>query len=393
TNEDDDGAPLAAAGAGNRGWYYVVTTAGATDIDGVSAWTAGDWIANPDGDAWRKVAQPEFGGAKFTVPPSAPYFAAANGGLKISRFLSNPAAWAVQTAEMQAALDYLASHAQYAGLDLEGRLITLDGPLICDTTPSGSTYPKWISNGALFAAVSASWADATPMLTVKRTDASQLTNFYLEDVVLFCNGRCSGLYVEGNATGVYQTIPAVNVLIWQPQAFGVKTSAAGGNLKCVNVDVMRYDATTAFAARQTIGFDIPSNDAILIGCTAQYCRSAVKMGGGSLTATACHFWQGMNVGAAAPDFSTYSGLLVLKAGYAYTFTDCYLDNSPIEVDFENAVYTMKHLAIRGGRLTTVSGKDDYRFFRFVNLPGAVKVSISIDSHFASYQAVAPTGIF
>ena len=42
------------AAAGNKGWYYVVSVAGSTPINGISDWGVGDWIVS-DGAAWSKI--------------------------------------------------------------------------------------------------------------------------------------------------------------------------------------------------------------------------------------------------------------------------------------------------------------------------------------------------
>lgn len=45
---------IPAAAAGNKGNYYVVTTAGSTNIDGITDWKIGDWIVS-NGATWDKV--------------------------------------------------------------------------------------------------------------------------------------------------------------------------------------------------------------------------------------------------------------------------------------------------------------------------------------------------
>ena len=46
--------PALASGAGTKGYYYAVSTAGATDLDGVTPWVEGD-LAVYNGTAWEKV--------------------------------------------------------------------------------------------------------------------------------------------------------------------------------------------------------------------------------------------------------------------------------------------------------------------------------------------------
>lgn len=47
--------PIPVAGNGNNTYYYLVTVAGTTEIDGVAEWNIGDWLVS-DGTAWYKLA-------------------------------------------------------------------------------------------------------------------------------------------------------------------------------------------------------------------------------------------------------------------------------------------------------------------------------------------------
>jgi len=46
--------PALASGVGTRGWYYIVSVAGTTNLDGITDWFIGDW-AIFDGTAWQQV--------------------------------------------------------------------------------------------------------------------------------------------------------------------------------------------------------------------------------------------------------------------------------------------------------------------------------------------------
>ena len=46
--------PALASGVGTTGWYYIVSVAGTTDLDGITDWNVGDW-AIFDGTAWQQV--------------------------------------------------------------------------------------------------------------------------------------------------------------------------------------------------------------------------------------------------------------------------------------------------------------------------------------------------
>lgn len=45
---------IPAASSSNNGWYYIISVAGSTNIDGITDWKVGDWIIS-QGTAWKKV--------------------------------------------------------------------------------------------------------------------------------------------------------------------------------------------------------------------------------------------------------------------------------------------------------------------------------------------------
>jgi hypothetical protein len=53
-NANTNTPAIPAAGVGNKGWFYIVTTAGTTTISGISVWAVGDWIIS-NGASWEKV--------------------------------------------------------------------------------------------------------------------------------------------------------------------------------------------------------------------------------------------------------------------------------------------------------------------------------------------------
>jgi hypothetical protein len=50
--------PTLASGVGTNGYYYVVATAGSTNLDGITDWQIGDWLLF-NGTAWQKIDQSE----------------------------------------------------------------------------------------------------------------------------------------------------------------------------------------------------------------------------------------------------------------------------------------------------------------------------------------------
>ena len=48
--------PTLASGAGTNGYYYIVATAGSTNLDGITDWQIGDWLLF-NGTVWQKIDQ------------------------------------------------------------------------------------------------------------------------------------------------------------------------------------------------------------------------------------------------------------------------------------------------------------------------------------------------
>ena len=48
--------PTLASGTGTNGYYYIVATAGSTNLDGITDWKVGDWLLF-NGTAWQKIDQ------------------------------------------------------------------------------------------------------------------------------------------------------------------------------------------------------------------------------------------------------------------------------------------------------------------------------------------------
>ena len=57
-NANTNSPTIPAASAANKGQYYIVLTAGTTNIDGVAEWAVGDWIIS-NGATWTKVDNSE----------------------------------------------------------------------------------------------------------------------------------------------------------------------------------------------------------------------------------------------------------------------------------------------------------------------------------------------
>lgn len=57
-NASTNSPAIPTASSTNKGWYYVVSTAGSTSINGINDWKVGDWIIS-NGSVWQKVDNSE----------------------------------------------------------------------------------------------------------------------------------------------------------------------------------------------------------------------------------------------------------------------------------------------------------------------------------------------
>jgi hypothetical protein len=57
-NASTNSPTIPAASSGNKGYYYVVSVAGTTTVDGINDWEPGDWIVS-NGTAWEKIDNTE----------------------------------------------------------------------------------------------------------------------------------------------------------------------------------------------------------------------------------------------------------------------------------------------------------------------------------------------
>lgn len=53
-NATTNSPSIPSAAGGNKNWFYIVTTAGTTTINGISSWAIGDWIVS-NGSVWEKI--------------------------------------------------------------------------------------------------------------------------------------------------------------------------------------------------------------------------------------------------------------------------------------------------------------------------------------------------
>ena len=53
----DTNTPTLSSGSGTPGYYYIVSVAGSTNLDGITDWAVGDWAVFSDQatDAWQKI--------------------------------------------------------------------------------------------------------------------------------------------------------------------------------------------------------------------------------------------------------------------------------------------------------------------------------------------------
>jgi hypothetical protein len=147
--------PIPAAGAGNKGFYYIVSVAGTTAVNGINDWEIGDWIIS-DGSVWGKVDNTD---QVMSVAGKRGIVILAKGDVGLDSVdNTSDASKPVSTAQ-QAALngkaDTVHTHttAQVAGLDaaLAGKANTSSlGSIAGRTYSSGTGDPSGGSDGNLY---------------------------------------------------------------------------------------------------------------------------------------------------------------------------------------------------------------------------------------------------
>lgn len=129
-NADTNTPAIPVAASTNKGHYYKVAVAGATDIDGITDWKLGDWVVS-NGTTWDKVDNSEsvptvFGRAGAILPLSGDY----NAG----QITVTPAGTLLST-DVQAALEELDSD-QQAHVNATGNVHSMVASQL-PTTPVG----------------------------------------------------------------------------------------------------------------------------------------------------------------------------------------------------------------------------------------------------------------
>lgn len=250
------------------------------------------------------------------------------GALKISQFLTDSSDFGDDTVALQSAVNELLSSTRYRSLDLEGRLLPVTSPIVVDEDLVGTAFntPNIIMNGAITA--NSDWTGTTsdPILRYQSTAGNRIERHVLFGVNLMCNKRASGAGFYGDKS---HNCRFVMCNVMDPADFGISTVNGPGNGHYViNTNIVRYDSTTPFENRVTVGVDLGEhNDTKIIGCNIQYCKHGIYSRGTSHQIIGNHIYQGEETGV---ENTGYNAGIVFRGGRVNSvITGNYIDNCHI----------------------------------------------------------------
>lgn len=185
----DSSFPSLQSGVGVKNYYYVVSVAGTTDLDGITDWQPNDW-ALFDGTSWEKIDNSEAGSGDVTGPSSAidnniaTYNSTSgkiiqDGGSKIiteaEGITNNDNDASVPTAA--AVKDFVDSHGGMGGGDVNGPASSTDANLVSfDGTTGKVIQDSSLSTADVSSAVTQTNTNTTNIATNTTDIATNQTN-------------------------------------------------------------------------------------------------------------------------------------------------------------------------------------------------------------------------
>ena len=264
-----------------KGWYYIVTVAGSTNLDGITDWKVGDWAIH-DGTAWTKVdntdAIASWNGRTGAVVPLAGDYTPAQVGAEPSitagttaQYWRGDKTWRDFATDVRAAVLTGLSTATNAAIAATDTVLQALGKLQAQVSArvlkAGDTM-----SGDLSIARSETSAASAPSLIVSNTSASA-TNEAHYDMV--SDGLLARIYWRKAAS------PTLGYYIDLNDGSGPSTrlrfTSAGWNIENANLSVSGnrvMDAADALASGLlSVSPTVTDLDA-MVGSTARFFRAA-----------------------------------------------------------------------------------------------------------------------
>jgi len=219
--------PSLASGTGTNGWYYVVSVAGSTNLNGVTDWQVGDW-AIFNGSTWQKIDQTNLvtsvngqtGAVTVGTVTSVGTGTGLSGGPITSSGtinFSNSAVGTWAATPSSANLAAAVSDETGSGALVFGTTPTLSAPTVGGTNP----YVQFNNGSAVALAAGRLWYDGTTGSWNAGMGGGNITQQIGEE--LFIYGKASAAITDSPLQIVYQTgtVGASGVVTFGPTVAGI----------------------------------------------------------------------------------------------------------------------------------------------------------------------------
>ena len=250
--------PTLTSSVGTQGYYYVVSTAGTTSINGINLWSVGDWIVF-NGSVWQKVNGSSTEAFSAITVTGLTGYMYANGTSQVTASTTIPTT----------ALSGTITNAQLANssITINGTSTSLGGSISVGTVTSVTGSGVISSSGGTTPAISISQATTSTSGYLSSTDWNTF------------NGKGSGSVTSVSGTGTVNGITLT----------GTVTSSGsltlGGTLGSIANSQLTNSSITFGATSVSLGSTVSAFNAISIGATTRSSGDFTTLSANTVTST------------------------------------------------------------------------------------------------------------